>query len=124
MGQTTVVLYRESDGSCPVVDWLRGLSEKPRGRMMDRIRRLRENGFELGMPMAKPLGDGLHELRGRVGNVRYRVLYSFHEGQVVLLSGFVKRGRAVPATEIRRAEGRRLAFGRDPDAHTLQSTII
>lgn len=67
------------------------------------IRRLRglsrsENGSALPMPYACPLGQGLFELRERVGKVRYRVFYMFDGGRVVvLLHAAVKDQRVLEA---------------------------
>ena len=118
MSGTDVVLFAEPDGSCPVRQWLDGLPEGARLKVLDRVTRLSELGYKLKGPLAAPLRDGLHELRARCGNVQYRVLYFFCEHRAVLTNGFVKKGSKVPAAEIDVAASRRSSFELDPDAHT------
>ena len=120
MAGTDVVLFAEPNGSCPIRQWLDGLPERARLKMLERIERLKEYGYELKGPFAAPLNNGLHELRARCGNVQYRILYSFCEHRAVLTNGFVKKGNKVPAGETDVAASRRSSFERDPDSHTFK----
>jgi len=63
MPLTKVVLYREDDGSVPLLDWLDGLQPKVIAKCRVRIERLRELGHELRRPEAYYLRDGIYELR-------------------------------------------------------------
>ncbi len=56
-------------------------------RMIDLLERF---GHELGMPHSKSIGKGIFELRIR-GVQEVRLLYCFHNGDAVLLHGFVKK---------------------------------
>lgn len=55
------------------------------------------------MPLVDSLGDGLWEIRSRLGNRIARVLFMFHEGAIVLLHGFIKNNRRTPAPDLRLA---------------------
>ena len=76
--RTSVVLYREDDGSCQFVDWFNKLPAKVQDKCYLRLERLREMGHELRRPEADFLRDGIYELRVSLRGVQYRVLYFFH----------------------------------------------
>ena len=126
MPQTRVIFYRESDGACPVWDWLKGLrveNQKAYAKCLVRIRRLATVGHELRRPEADLLRDGIYELRARLGTVQYRVLYFFHGQNVAILAhGLTKEG-AVPGIEIDRAFIRKEAFMTEPRAHTFEGEL-
>ena len=114
---TRVVLFREEDGSTPLLDWLDGLPHKAQG-----IERLRELGHLLRRPEADYLRDGIYELRVKVERIQYRMLYFFHGQEAVVLShGIVKHQAVVPQREIERALQRKGAFDRDPKRHALEA---
>jgi putative component of toxin-antitoxin plasmid stabilization module len=115
-----VVLFKEDGGSVPVRDFIASVSDKAKVKIIARIDRLRELGHQLRRPEADYLGDGIYELRTRLGHVNFRVLYFFH-GNVaaVLSSGFTKEAR-VPPVEIDRARQCKAKFERSPQAHTFE----
>lgn len=117
MPGTEVCFYADKDGSCPFLLWLEGQDERVKVKMLERISRLRSVGFKLGPPLAKPLGNGINELRVRCGRAQYRALYFFDRSRAVIAHGFAKRGKKVPAIEVERCLGRRHAFEGDPAAH-------
>ncbi len=56
-------------------------------------------------PYSKHLEDGIFELRGKVGSDISRVLYFFyHNGVIILTSGFIKKTRKTPKEEIQKAK--------------------
>src|SRR5260370_42643722 len=117
MPRTSVLFYKDADGSVPVRDWLRGLQRSNRrafAKCVARIRRLAELGHELRRPEADLLRDGIHELRAKYGHVQYRVLYFFHERtKAVLVHAITKKGN-VPDIEIDRAVRRKDTFLQNP----------
>jgi phage-related protein len=120
MPQTTVVLFREDDGSVPLLEWLDALPAKVQDKCRIRIERLAELGYELRRPEADFLRDGVYELRIRHRSINYRMLYFFHENTAVVLSHGILKERAVPPREIDRAVERKIQFARDPRKHTHQ----
>jgi putative component of toxin-antitoxin plasmid stabilization module len=122
MAETTVLFFRESSGSVPVLEWLDELlkrgQRKAWAKCRERIQRLAELGFELRRPLADILRDGIYELRAKHGRVNYRILYFFHGRNVgVLASGLTKEGK-VPDADINRAVRRKKEFDQDPHGHT------
>jgi phage-related protein len=74
---------------------------------MRQLELLEEFGPLLNMPHAKPLGDGLYELRVR-GKQEVRVFYVFaHGDNIYLLHGFLKKDQAIPKREIKLARIRK-----------------
>jgi phage-related protein len=67
-------------------------------------RRLRE-------PYSKSLGDGIFEIRAKVGTDITRVLYFFYyEGRIILTNGFVKIMQETPSSEIKKVKQYRKDF--------------
>lgn len=83
-----VRVYETPDGRCPFNDWLLALRDvHARARIRARIARVREGNFG----DAKPIGEGVHELRVHHGP-GYRIYFG-RQGRavVVLLCGGDKR---------------------------------
>ncbi|MBK8231535.1 MAG: type II toxin-antitoxin system RelE/ParE family toxin [Candidatus Eisenbacteria bacterium] len=121
MPRTEVLLYREEDGTVPLIDWLDGLSPKAQAKCLARLKRLEDLGHELRRPEADVLRDGIYELRTKEDGLNYRMLYFFHGRQVVVLShGFVKQEAQVPERELRTALQRKARFEQNPRNHTFR----
>ena len=117
MPQTDVVLFAESDGSCPLLEWMDELPSKVQDKCIVKIERLKELGHELRRPEADYLRDDIYELRVRRGRVNYRMLYFFHQGKAVVSHGLTKED-AVPDREIKVAVERKRMFEQDSQRHT------
>ena len=61
-----VVFYRTASGAEVVLDWLRGLGEIDRNIIGQDLMRVQFRG-PIGMPLCRPLGDGLWEMRSDLG---------------------------------------------------------
>jgi phage-related protein len=78
-----------------VLDWLRGLGPKDRALVGQDLMRVQFR-WSVGMPLCRPLGDGLWEVRSNLSSNRIaRVLFCF-TGQLVALHGFVKKTQKAP----------------------------
>ncbi len=81
--------YQTPDGAEPVRDWLRRLPAADR-RIIGHDIALVEFGWPVGMPLCRPLGDGLWEIRSRLGDGKIaRVIFCVTQGQLALLHGFI-----------------------------------
>lgn len=91
------IFYRTEAGGEPVREWLKGLSPEDRKRIGEDIKTV-EFGWPVGMPVCKPLGDGIYEVRTRLGQNRIaRVLFYIDwKGRMVLLHGFIKKTQKTP----------------------------
>ena len=62
------------------------LNVRPQVRCVTVLERLALFGYELRRPHVENLGDGIYELRVKIQNVNYRMLYFFHGQRAVVLS--------------------------------------
>lgn len=94
------VFYRSANGTEPVRDWLRKLTDEDR-RIVGFDIATAEFGWPVGMPLCRSLGDGLWEVRSDVshGNIA-RVIFCIARGQMVLLHGFIKKSRKAPKADL------------------------
>jgi phage-related protein len=96
------IFYRTEAGGEPVREWLKGLPlPKDRKRIGEDIKTM-EFGWPIGMPVCKPLGDGIYEVRTRLTQNRIaRVLfYVDKRSRMVLLHGFIKKTQKTPAEDL------------------------
>jgi phage-related protein len=96
------IFFRTDAGGEPVRDWLKGLpSSEDRKRIGEDIKTA-EFGWPIGMPVCRPLGDGVYEVRTRLAQNRIaRVLfYIDKKGQMVLLHGFIKKTTKIPEEDL------------------------
>ena len=105
MQEYEVLFYEKGDGSEPAKDFILSLDIKMQAKVMRTIQLLQNNGPQLREPYSKPLGDGIFELRTKVGNDISRILYFFIVGRhVILTNGFIKKTQKTPPEEINRAK--------------------
>lgn len=106
-----VFFYDKSDGSEPAKEFLDSLDDKMRAKMARTILMLTKNGTELREPYSKPLGNGIFELRAKIGSDISRVLYFFFIGhRVILTNEFIKKTQKTPTAEIEKAKKYRAEF--------------
>lgn len=120
MPATEVVLYREEDGSIPLLDWLREVQQTHQAaftKCVTLIDYLEQFGCDLRRPRADMLRDGVYELRTQVRNVNYRLLYGFVGKDVAMLSHGLTKERTVPSREIDLAVARLERFKKNPALH-------
>jgi phage-related protein len=99
-----VVFYETPAGGKVVRDWLKSLDEADRRAIGQDLMRVQFR-WPVGMPLCKPLSDGLWEVRTNLASNRIaRVLFAFVEGKLVALHGFIKKTEKTPlaALEIAR----------------------
>ena len=105
MQEFEAVFYTKADGTEPAKDFLDSLDVRMWAKMTRTIAMLCANGIALREPYSKPLGDGIFELRAKVGSDISRVLYFFFVGRrIVLTNGFIKKTQKTPSSEIERAK--------------------
>ncbi|HEX9750777.1 MAG TPA: type II toxin-antitoxin system RelE/ParE family toxin [candidate division Zixibacteria bacterium] len=119
MPRADLILFREDDGTVPLLEWLEGLTASARAICFARLSRLEEFGLDLRRPLTDTLGEGIYELRAKHLGVNYRMLYFFQGASVVIVShGFSKQEARVPTREISRAIDRKIRFQSSPSRHT------
>lgn len=96
------IFFKTEAGGEPVRDWLRGLpSAEDRKRIGADVKTV-EFGWPVGMPVCRPLGDGIFEVRTSLAQNRIaRVLfYIDKKGRMVLLHGFIKKTQKTPDEDL------------------------
>jgi phage-related protein len=92
--------YRTAQDTEPVREWLKELPPEAR-RVIGFDLKDVEYGWPVGMPLCRPLGRGLWEVRSNLPDGRIaRVIFCAHEGRMLLLHGFVKKTQRTPPQEI------------------------
>ena len=105
-----VVFYRTVAGKQVVRDWLRDLDELDRQEIGQDLMRVQYR-FPVGMPLCRPLGDGLWEVRTSLSSGRIaRLVFCVLGGAVLVLSAFVKKTQKTPSAELALARKRMSEF--------------
>ncbi len=103
------IFYRTEAGGELVRDWLKSLPlADDRKRIGEDIKTV-EFGWPVGMPVCRPLGDGIYEVRTNLAQNRIaRVLfYVDKQTRMVLLHAFIKKTRRTPDEDLRLARSNR-----------------
>jgi phage-related protein len=96
------IFFRTDAGGEPVREWLKSLSSnEDRKRVGEDIKTV-EFGWPIGMPVCRPLGDGVYEVRSNLSQNRIaRTLFYIDKmGRMVLLHGFIKKTRRTPDEDL------------------------
>ena len=105
-----VVFFRSENGSEPVREWLRSLTKTDKKIIGSDIKTV-QFGWPLGMPLVRSLVDGLWEIRIKLTNGRIaRVIFFMDKSTMVLVSGFIKKTKKTPKTEIDLAKSRKKLY--------------
>ena len=98
--------FRNESGNEPVRDWLLSLPTEERSLIGNDIKTA-EYGWPIGMPLVRPMGGGLFEVRTDLPDKKIaRVLFCAHKGKMVLLQGFIKKTPQTPKTDLDLAKKR------------------
>ena len=120
MPKTKIVLFRESDGSVPALEWLLSLPPREQDKCRVRLGRLAELGHELRRPEADLLRDKIYELRASLQGIHYRILYFFHGNAAAVISHGIVKESAVPPKEIEKAIERKAKFESNTVKHSYE----
>jgi phage-related protein len=105
MDKFKIVYFELDDGDMPARDFIHSLEIKMRAKVYQELDILEEYGNRLREPYSKDLGDGIFELRAKVGSNITRTLYFFYiDKTIVLTNGFIKKTGKTPPAEIKRAK--------------------
>lgn len=102
-----LIFFRTAAGSEPVRDWLKDLPEAERQVIGKDLLRAQWR-WPVGMPLCRPMGDGLREVRTDLPTKRTaRVLLCLYREHLVALHGFIKKTRATPDEDLALARKRK-----------------
>jgi phage-related protein len=93
--QLPAVFFRTETGREPVRAWLKDLQKDERKIIGIDIMTVQFR-WPLGMPLVRNIGSGIHEIRSTLPTRIARTLFFVHEGEIILLHGFIKKTRKTP----------------------------
>jgi phage-related protein len=101
-----IVFYRTSGGAEPVLDWLRELPVGDRRTIGTDLATV-QFGWPIGMPLCRPLGGGLWEVRSTLASRRIaRVLFFVEGDRIGVVHGFIKKTQKTPTDDLALARRR------------------
>jgi phage-related protein len=106
----SVVFYRTPAGVEIVRDWLRDMDDEDRKIVGQDLMRVQFR-WPVGMPLCRPLGEGLWEVRSALTSNRIaRVFFCFTEDRILALHGIVKKIQKTPSADLELARKRKREF--------------
>ncbi len=106
LAEIPVYFYRSATGAEPVLEWLRSLPPDDR-RMIGVDLATVQFGWPIGMPLCRPLGNGLWEVRSSLPSRRIaRLLFFVAAGRIGVVHGFIKKTQKTPADDLALARKR------------------
>jgi phage-related protein len=93
--------FRTKAGNEPVRAWLKAMSPEDK-RLIGQDIQTVEFGWPVGMPICRPMGDGLHEIRTELpGHRTARVFFCIDRKQrMIALHAILKKTRTTPASDL------------------------
>ncbi|ESQ76657.1 type II toxin-antitoxin system RelE/ParE family toxin [Asticcacaulis sp. AC402] len=105
-----VAFFATPNGNKPAWEFLKLLDKEDRSRVGFDLKRV-QIGFPVGMPLCRPFGDGLYELRCSLPSKREaRLLFFVFEDTLIIVSGFIKKTQKTPEQELQKARERKKEF--------------
>src|ERR1700728_2429383 len=101
-----LAFWRSATGREPVREWLNELSRENKRTIGRDIAKI-QFGWPVGLPLCRPLGGGLWEIRSSLATRREaRVFCGFHDGTLIALHAIIKKTRKTPAEDLALARQR------------------
>ncbi len=101
-----LAFWRSATGREPVREWLRDFAPHDKTTIGRDIAKV-QFGWPIGLPVCRPLGDGLWEVRSSLPSRREaRVLFCFHDEILIAPHAFFKKTRTTPDEEMATARQR------------------
>src|ERR1700692_3790439 len=98
--------WRSVAGREPVREWLNTLPREDQRRLDHDIAKV-QFGWPVGMPVCRPPGRGLWEVRSSLPSKREaRVMFGFHAGMLIAVHGFIKKSQETPKEDLALARER------------------
>ena len=104
-----VVFFRTAKGGEVVLDFIRELSREDRAVIGEDLWVV-QKGFPIGLPVCRPMKEGLWEVRSSLPSKREARLIFYHDAPsdtLVVVHGFIKKGRKTPNAELEIAKKRK-----------------
>ncbi len=123
MSRSRVVIYKNEDGSAPLLQWLDELSPGVVDKCIVKVELLEKFGYQLRRPHCDLLEEGIYELRVRYRNIHYRILYFFEGKNTVILSHGCTKEKRVSKREVARAIRHRANYIENPQGRSYSGEL-
>ena len=101
-----LVFWKYAAGGEPVRDWLNELPREDQ-RIIGRDIAKVQFGWPIGLPVCRPLRNGLWEVRSPLPSQKTaRLILCFHQKTLIVLHGFIKKTRKTPTEDLELAKRR------------------
>jgi phage-related protein len=98
--------WLSATGREPVREWLNDLPREDQRTIGRDIAKV-QFGWPVGLPLCRALSGGLWEVRSSLPSRREaRVMIGFHDGMLIALHAFIKKGQKTPPDELNLARAR------------------
>src|ERR1044072_2194155 len=107
-----VLFYETSSGNKIVLEFIRELSAEEKKAVGEDLKMV-QLGFPMGLPLCRPLGDGLYEIRSSLPSKReFRLLFFFDRSGKCLLvvHALFKKSPKLPKSDLDLARKRKGEF--------------
>jgi phage-related protein len=107
-----VLFYETASGNQVILDFIRELSAEERKIVGENLKTV-QIGFPMGLPLCRPLGDGLYEIRSSLPSKReFRLIFFFDRTRQVLLvvHALFKKSAKLPKADLDLARKRKEEF--------------
>lgn len=107
-----VYFFKTLAGNEPARDFLQELPKEDRLTVGTDLKTV-QLGFPIGMPVCRPLGDKLYEVRSSLASKREARLFFFIDGDaIIVVHGIIKKSQKTPKFEIDSARSRKSEYER------------
>jgi phage-related protein len=103
--------FATENGAEPVRAWLKDLAKVDRVSIGEDICDV-EYEWPVGLPICRPLGSGLYEVRTTLKDRIARVFFGIEGNRMVLLHGFIKKSQSTPKPDLDLARQRLQTYRR------------
>jgi phage-related protein len=94
-----VLFFRSDSGNEPVRDWLLSLPKFERKLIGDDVLKV-QYCWPIGRSLVGSMGNGLWEVRSRLGDRMARIIFVVRDEKMILLHGFIKKTQKTPPHEL------------------------
>jgi len=104
-----VLFYQTPSGNKVVLDFIRSLSHEEKKVVGEDLKAV-QIGFPMGLPLCRPVGDGLYEIRSSLPSKReFRLIFFFDRQRqcLAVMHALIKKTSKLPKADLELARKRR-----------------
>jgi len=102
--------YKTDSGSEPVREWLLRQVTREERKIIGKDIKVVQLSWPIGMPLVESFGGGIWQVRSTLSDKIARILFTFYNGEMILLHGFIKKSQKTPKEDLDLAKKRKNSF--------------